>query len=519
MTLELRPYQAEAVERILDRNTLLLALTMGAGKTATSIAAVRKLRRHRAVSHGVVFALKSTKWQWVREIAKWDPRARVQVVDGDKAARTRAIKRAQHYEYTILHYQCLIHDWDVITTHLPIDFVIADEVTALKSFRAKTTKRAKILGKHTDVRLGLSGQPVENRPEELYSIMEFVDPEVLGGFHKFDRTFIERDHWGRPVRYKNLHLIQERLGPAMYRKSREDISEWLPDMIELPMPVDLEPEHMELHDLVRDELSGAIDKALAAGAKGGSFDIQSHYGRTPGAHDPGLMGAVMSRMLAMRMLSSHPALLRVSADNFDSPVTKSGSQYASELRAAGVLDSLPPTHAKLDSLLEMITEIVEEDPRHKVVVFSFFKPMLEIIGTELRKLGITHSTINGDVTGLERDKRIQSFNTNPNHRVFLSSDAGAYGISLGAGSHLICYDLPWSAGALAQRVSRIDRTDSLFDQITIGYMFGQGTIEERMFNMLQQKRKVARAFIDGEFDVKSGMLKLDLQSLREFLDA
>jgi SNF2 family DNA or RNA helicase len=519
VTLELRPYQEEAVERILDRSSLLLALTMGAGKTATSIAAIRKLRRERAVSHGVVFALKSTKWQWVREIHKWDPRARVQVVDGDKAERTRAIKRAQHYEYTILHYQCLIHDWDVITTHLPIDFVVLDEVTTIKNFSAKTTKRAKILGKHTEVRLGLSGQPVEGVPEHLYSIMEFIDPDVLGGFHKFDRTFIERDHWGKPVRYKNLHLIKDRLGPAMYRKSREDISEWLPDMIELPMPVELEPEHMALHDLVKDELSAAIDKALAAGARGGSFDIQAHYGRTPGGHDAGLMGAVMSRMLAMRMLSSHPALLKVSADNFDSPVSRSGSQYASELRAAGVLDSLPPTHAKLDSLLEMVREIVDEDPRHKVVIFSFFKPMLSILGIELRKLGITHSTITGDVSGLERDKRIQSFNTNPDHRVFLSSDAGAYGISLGAGSHLICYDLPWSSGALAQRISRIDRTDSLFDQIMIGYMFGQDTIEERMFNMLQQKRKIARAFIDGEFDYKSGTLTLDLQSLREFLDA
>jgi SNF2 family DNA or RNA helicase len=290
-------------------------------------------------------------------------------------------------------------------------------------------------------------------------------------------------------------------------------------MMELPMPVELEPEHMALHDLVRDDLSNAIDKALGEGVRGGNFDIQAHYGRAPSGSDPGLMGQVMSRMLAMRMLSSHPALLRVSADNFDSQVTRSGSQYASELRAAGVLDGLPTTHAKLDSLLEMITEIVNEDPRHKVVVFSFFKPMLAIIGSELRKLGITHSTLTGDSSTQERDERIVSFNTNPKHRVFLSSDAGAYGISLGAGSHLICYDLPWSAGALGQRISRIDRTDSLFKQITIGYMFGVETIEERMFNMLQQKRKVARAFIDGEFDIKSGTLNLDLQSLREFLDA
>jgi SNF2 family DNA or RNA helicase len=103
--------------------------------------------------------------------------------------------------------------------------------------------------------------------------------------------------------------------------------------------------------------------------------------------------------------------------------------------------------------------------------------------------------------------------------VFLSSDAGAYGVDLNQGSHLICYDLPWSAGSLAQRVARIDRTNSAFDQIIIGYMFGESTIEERMYDLLMQKRKVARAFIDGDFDARSGTLTLDLESLRDFVNA
>ena len=85
--MELRPYQQEAVERVVQRGDLLLALVMGAGKTATSIAAVRQLRRLRQCDHVVVFALKSTKGQWVREINKWDPRASVQVIDGDKRQR------------------------------------------------------------------------------------------------------------------------------------------------------------------------------------------------------------------------------------------------------------------------------------------------------------------------------------------------------------------------------------------------------------------------------------------------
>lgn len=521
MSLALRPYQVEAVERIVDRRSLLLALTMGAGKTAASIAAIRQLRRERVVSHGLVLALKSTKWQWEREIAKWDPRATVQVVDGDRMARTRAIRRSQNFNYNILHYECLLNDWEVIGTHLPVDFIIADEITMLKGFRAKRTRRAKMLGKLATVRIGLTGQPVENKPEELFSEMEWVDDEVLGPFGKFDRVFIDRDRWGRPLRYKNLRLIEERLGPAMYRKSREDISEWLPEMIEIEVPVPLEPEHMSLHDFIKDDLSKAIDAALAAGIGGGSFNVQAHYGRAEGRKSEA-MGQVMSRMLAMRMLSSHPALLKISADNFDSELSAAGSQYASELRTKGLLDNLPAEHAKLDMLVEMVLEILEEDPRHKVVCFSFFRPMLQIIAKELtgplRDLGGYLTILTGDTTGPDRDKRIQSFNTDPNHRVFLSSDAGAYGVDLNQGSHLICYDLPWSGGALAQRISRIDRTNSAFKSILISFMYGAGTIEERMFRMLTQKRKVARAFVDGDFD-PSGMLKLDLESLREFLDS
>jgi SNF2 family DNA or RNA helicase len=518
VTITLRPYQEEAIARIVERRSLLLALTMGAGKTITAIQAVRTLRRQGEVSHGVVFALKSTKWQWMREIAKADPRARAQVVDGDRKARTTALRRASQYHYNILHYETLVNDWDYITRFLPTDFVILDECTMIKGFTAKRSRRAKALGRASAVRIGLSGQPVENRPEELFSVMEFIDPAVLGPFPKFDRVFIKRDSFGRPKQYRNLPLIRERLGEAMYRKSREDIAAWLPEMIEAEMPVQLPDGIMALHDRIKADLAAAIDYAIEVGG-GRQFDVVAHYGRATGGEAATAMGEVMSRLLAMRMLSSHPALLRVSASQFDSEVSRRGSRYASELVAAGALDRLPYEHEKLDYLIEHIDEILAEDPRYKVVVFSYFKPMLAMIGTELRQMKINHTLITGDISGMERDRRIVRFNTDPDCRVFLSSDAGAYGVDLNQGSHLICYDLPWSGGALAQRISRIDRTNSAFKQIHVGYMFGLNTIEERMLNMLQQKRKVARAFIDGEFDAKSGGITLDLESLRAFLDA
>ena len=256
---------------------------------------------------------------------------------------------------------------------------MADEVTALKSFSSKTSRRAKVLGRHTPIRIGLSGQPVENRPEELFSIMEWVNAEVLGPFPKFDRTFIERDHWGKPRKYRNLKLIADRLGPAMYRKSREDIKEWLPDLIELDVPVPLDQTAWDLHERIRKDLSLAIDAAMAAGV-GGGFNLAAHYGRAQQQDSKGLMGQVMTRMLAMRMVSSHPQLLLLSAEHFDSPISKEGSQYASELKAAGLLDNLPRENAKFDALIEHVTEILAEDERNKVVVFSTFKPTVAMMG-------------------------------------------------------------------------------------------------------------------------------------------
>jgi SNF2 family DNA or RNA helicase len=305
------------------------------------------------------------------------------------------------------------------------------------------------------------------------------------------------------------------MGNAMYRKSRDDIAEWLPTMIEIPMPIQLDPPTMALHDLVKTDLSQAIDAALASGARGGSFNLAAHYGHGVPNQTMQAMGQVMSRLLAMRMLSSHPALLKLSADAFDTELSRWGSQYASDLKAAGVLDHLPKSTAKLEALLDQVTEILDGDPRHKVVIFSYFKPMLEMIGNEL---GRPFVKITGDVSTRDRDAAIVRFNSDPTCRVFLSSDAGAYGVDLNQGSHVLNFDLTWSAGALAQRVARIDRTNSAFDQIVIGYMYGAGTIEERMFNMLQQKQKVARAFLDGDFDPKSSSISLDLESLRQFLD-
>lgn len=497
-----------------------MAMTMGSGKTRTAVETVERLAADHLVASGSVFVLNSTKYQWEREIKHWAPDATVLVIDGDKNKRRRQYEEAHKYRYVVLNYDLLVPDWEVIQDYLPIDFVVCDEATYIKSFTAKRSKRIKKMGKYARYRYALSGAPVENRPEELFSIMEFVDPEVLGPFHKFDRTFINRDHWGKPKSYKNLKVLSNKLGEAMFRRSREDIAEYLPKIVTTDTPVLLDPWSQKLYDYILADLLAVFDEAAAAGY-GGGFDLLAHYGKKEDEESNRFKGMIMSRVTAMRLLCDHPQLLLASAIRFDDETIKGGSAYAASLREAGKLDKVPDKSAKLDVLMANIETILDADPFHKVVVFSSFKKMLPFIEARLKEKKIGFETISGDVPSALRDERIVRFNEDYGCRVFLSSDAGAYGVNLNAGSHLINYDLPDSGGAYAQRKARIDRLSSEHEMIFVDSLFCKGTVEERQVNGLAQKNKIAGAFLDGKFDTSDakagGMLALDLSSLKEFL--
>lgn len=513
----LRPYQAEAVQRCLDRGKLLLAMTMGSGKTRVAIETVEALALEYDCIAGAVFVQNSTKFQWEREIKQWAPDADVLVINGPKNKRAAQYEEAYSYRYTVLNYEALVHDWELIKEHLPCEFIIADECTNVKSFRAKKSRHLKAFAKGCDYRIGMSGQPVENRPEELFSIMEFVDPTVLGRFDKFDRTFISRDPWGRPRSYKNLALLNSQMSEAMFRRSREDIAKFLPKVVTVDTPVPLDTWSQKLYEYIRLDLLDVLEMAMAAGM--GGFDLMSNYGRGEGAAEANqFKGLLMARVTAMRLLCDHPQLLLKSAEDFDDDDVAGGSQYAASLRDAGRLKGAPATSSKLEALMEKVTEILDESRSNKVVIFSGFKAMLGYIGADLKTLGHDYALLTGDIPASIRDTEIVRFNVDPKCRVFLSSDAGAYGVNLNAGTHLISYDLPWSAGSFAQRVARIDRTSSLHSSIVIDSMFARGTIEERQLDMLIQKRRISEAFIDGRYNDK-GQLPLSLESLREFLSA
>lgn len=505
----LYPYQQESVDKMVDRGQMLLGLVMGAGKTVTTIAAVEHLLGSGEVDRCLVVVPASLKYQWYREIKKFTD-SRAVVIDGSPKERERLWRTAISSHYVIVNPESLSRDTTSFKS-IRWDCIVIDESTMIKSRAAKRSKLLKKIGKTVPYRFALTGQPIENKPEELFSIMEFVDPNILGRFDVFDRTFIVRDSFGRPVKYRNLKVLFNSLSDCLIRKTREDIADQLPKIIHQTIPVPFDKKGADVYRKIASALLTDLQQAISMG--GGAFSLWKHY-NDPQAN--AAQGQIMSKLTVLRMLCDSPELVRRSARLYnDNTKPDQGSAYAAVLEQEGQLVALAES-PKMDAVIEYVSQVLEEDPKNKVVLFSFFKENLRIIQEATKK--ICNSVLfTGDMSSDEKDAAKQEFSNRADVRLFLSSDAGGYGVDLPMANYLISYDLPWSSGKLEQREARIIRLSSQFDHVTIATFVMQGSIEERQYEMLQQKKLINEAWVDGKHhDIKGGF-ELTLSSLTSFL--
>jgi SNF2 family DNA or RNA helicase len=502
----LKPYQVEAVEKMVKRKHMLVAFEMGTGKTVMTIAAIEELNVQGQV---LVIALSSLKYQWQKEITKFSY-STVTVVDGTKTAREKAW--AMDSQYIICNYEAVVNDWELIKNRA-WSAVICDEATAIKGFRSQRSKKVKQLSKNVDVRFALTGTPIENgRPEEVYSIMQFVDPNLLGRFDLFDQTFIVRNHFGGVQRYRNLDIFHQKMKIASVRKTQSDpdVAPYMPDEIHRdPIYVPFDRDNRSLYHFIADELSQELIEAQQL--LGASFSLVAHYGHEakPGSPADMMRGSIMAKITALRMLCDHPDLLVESAKKFDDQLGE-GSSYCSSLAERGLLSS-SKSH-KLEALKQYVNDHLDTDPDAKVVIFTSWVGMLSKIHE-----AVGGTLYSGQMNAKEKEASKEKFLTDPACRVFISSDAGGYGVDLPNANLLINYDLPWSAGLAVQRNGRIKRASSRWPSIIIQDMLMKSSIEERQYDMLVQKNAVADAVLDGTGINSKGGVDLTVGSLIGFL--
>lgn len=512
----LKPYQVEAVAKMVETKRILVAYEMGLGKTPMTIAAVEQLREGREVEDKVlVLCLASLKYQWQKEITKFSDKTSI-VIDGTPAQRKAHYESVDNYDYVIMNYEQVVNDWETLKA-MSFSAIICDEATAIKGFRAKRAKRVKDLAKTIHVRFALTGTPIENgRPEEIFSIMQFVDPKVLGRFDLFDKTFIVRNHFGGVQRYRNLPTLHKTLQNFSVRKAQKDadVAPYLPDTIyREPVLVKLDRASQKLYDQIARDLHGVLMDAKEM--FGSNFNVAAHYGQSFDANDPAnqLRGEIMSRVSALRMVCSNPGLLTKSAQLFEDHTGK-GSAYIHSLGDA-VHDVTK--RVKQDTLMSYLKDHLDIDPSYKAVVFtSYLQSVTDLVKT-LKDAGYDAVAYTGEMNAKQKEEAKVRFQDNAVVRVLVSSDAGGYGVDLPQSNLLVNYDQPWSAGLAVQRNGRIIRTSSEWKTVTIQDILVQGSIEQRQYDMLRQKKSVANAVLDGEGINERGGVDLTVGSLLNFI--
>jgi SNF2 family DNA or RNA helicase len=347
--------------------------------------------------------------------------------------------------------------------------------------------------------------------------MQFVDKNVLGRFDIFDQTFIVRNSWGGVDRYRNLPTLHKKMKEASVRKSQkdEDVAPYLPASIHKdPIVVHFDRKTAKLYSKIVDDLIQELDNAQTL--FGGSFDILAHYGyqNQYGTQADELRGKIMSRVTTLKMLCSHPGLVTSSAAKFESNLGGDGSQYAYDLVQEGHLEGVTAS-PKLDALKEYVKDFLDQRPDNKVVIFATYVEMVHMIAKELGEDRCV--TYTGQLDAKTKEENKVAFNTNPDIRVLISSDAGGYGVDLPAANLLVNYDLPWSSGLAIQRNGRIKRASSTWETIVIQDIIVNGSIEVRQHEALQQKNSVANAVMDGEGIDDKGGVNLTLGTLKNFI--
>jgi SNF2 family DNA or RNA helicase len=516
----LKPYQVEAVAKMVDQKTILVAYEMGLGKTPMTIAAIENLRdKSKIHSTVLVLCLASLKYQWKAEVEKFSDSSAL-VIDGTPKQRAAQYAQIFEHEYLVMNYEQVLSDWEILKTQT-FSAIICDEATAIKGFRAKRAKKVKELAKGIPVRYALTGTPIENgKPEEVFSIMQFVNKNVLGRFDLFDKAFIVRNHFGGVQRYQNLTHLHKTLLEHTVRKSQndEDVKPYLPDAVyREPLLIPMDTQTKKLYNHIVSDLQALLSEVSQL--FGSNFSVSVHYGQGYNADDPSneLRGKIMSRVTALRMLCSNPQLLIDSAANYAN-LTGKGSAYINSLAEEGLLDSLSKT-PKLDAAIAYMQDHLDISDAYKAVIFSSYLGSVDQIISRLKLKGITAVPYTGQMNAKEKEASKINFQTKKEVRVLVSSDAGGYGVDLPQANLLVNYDQPWSSGLAVQRNGRINRTSSTWATITIQDILVKDSIEQRQHDMLKQKKSVASAVLDGSGINTKGGVDMTVGSLIEFLSS
>jgi superfamily II DNA or RNA helicase len=468
-------YQRQGVKRFLEVGRLLLADDMGLGKTAQAIACCDILWRTGRVRRGLIIAPAALKPQWAREWAHFSDLP-IQVIDGNPNERQSYYARCKEGLF-IINYEQLIRDLETVRGWNP-DLVVLDEAQRIKNWATKTALSVK--GLTPPYRLVLTGTPMENRIEELASIVEWVDDSALEPKWRLPALHAMRSDGRKEITgVRHLDTIRERLRPCMVRRVRQEVLDQLPPRTDVRVPIEMTEAQMEEHDALNQPIAQLVQISLKRPL------TQVEFLR------------LMSLLTTQRIISNGLAQLQ-----FEHVWPSIRTCIPEESVIRGL--SAP----KLLELRQLVRQLVIDQER-KAVIFSQWRRMLHLAHWAVADILGEQKLRAGFFTGAEKQKRrtqnIVEFHDDPEFRILFASDAGGVGLNLQrAANCVINLELPWNPAVLEQRIGRIYRLGQK-QPIDVYCLICEQGIEARIADLVGNKQ----AFFKGLFDGDSDSVKFD----------
>ncbi|MDE6741526.1 MAG: DEAD/DEAH box helicase, partial [Muribaculaceae bacterium] len=444
----LHPYQADGVRFAFEGGRTINADEMGLGKTVQAIATAELLKREGLVGSVIIICPTSLKYQWLSEIGRFTDSTAI-VVEGNVIKRKQQLNDFNYF-YKICSFHAMSNS--IKAEFIPhADMIIYDELQRLKN---KETQMGKQLRKlQSQYVMALSGTPLENKLDELYSVTQLVDQYVLGPYYRFNAETTLTDELGKVIGYRNLHTVAGKIKSTLIRRKKSDVKLQMPARTDTNLFVPMTKEQKAMHDEYQYQVTIIVDKWRR-------FKFLSEADR--------------KRLLLFL------SMMRMVCDS------------------TFILDQKSRFDTKIDETMAIISNLLDSE-EGKVVIFSQWERMLRILAEELKEQDIDFCFLHGGVPSVKRKNLIDRFRDDPECRIFLSTDAGATGLNLQTASLLINLDLPWNPAVLEQRIARIYRLGQA-NPVQIINMVARGTIEERMLSTLRFKSNLAAGILDGGED-------------------
>ena len=453
----LRDYQVEGYKwfRTLSEYGFggILADDMGLGKTVQTLTVIDSMKDLGGPS--IVICPSSILLNWVDEIEKFAPHLKYKAVMGVKEERLEQIETLNDYDIIITSYDYLRRD---IEAYHAIEFnnIILDEAQYIKNSQTLNARSVKQLnGLH---RFALSGTPIENTLAELWSIFDFLMPGYLYSYSKFALDF------ERPIVQRQDVYAQDKLKdliePFILRRMKKDVLKELPDKIEKTVKFEFSPEERSLYQahlaLVNDQLKGN--------------DTQNSI-------------EVLAMLTRLRQICNEPRVL---------------------------FDNITNASSKMLGALDLIETLREN--KQKILLFSSFTSVLDLIATELDQRSIRYTMLTGQTSREDRRQRVNDFQSDDTEVFLISLKAGGTGINLTSAEAVIHFDPWWNVSAQNQATDRAYRIGQK-NNVQVFKLIMKDSVEEKIIQLQEQKQDLFNAFVENNQGTITKMSTSDIIAL------